>query len=270
MQPTRKNKVGSLSIYERESVTKIVHYKEEVEQYCPTNLLLYQDFLVYISMGNYVYNTCLTMKASVRIFLTWNLKFNNNTTFYSLKKIHFSRFFDYCLNDCGYTFNRVNIIKSNLSILSDFAENVLGLYEFMPNARGDGNKWYRFTNIVKYVELKDTRDVIRPCNVEEFTEFELERLEWFLNETSNYEAIVVLKFCERGLGLLDLTLDEVKALNDKMCNKWVRFIENYHLPFNNAIVIQSDRKVWRTATKYDLKKYEDLFSTILGRKFIIC
>ena len=87
MQPTRKNKVGSLSIYERESVTKIVHYKEEVEQYCPTNLLLYQDFLVYISMGNYVYNTCLTMKASVRIFLTWNLKFNNNTTFYSLKKM---------------------------------------------------------------------------------------------------------------------------------------------------------------------------------------
>lgn len=259
-----------LSAYERDSVTRIHKNKLEWEKICPTNQRLFSDFLLYISIGNYTYQTCLTIKASIYLFLLWNTQYNENTTFFSMKKIHFSRFFNYLLEQEGYSYDRVRIIKSHLCTMSDFAEHILGFYEYMPNGRGDRNKWYRFKNIVKDVEIGDEPDRIRQCNIDTFDKEDIERLEWFLKEIRNYEAIVVLHFCRMGVDILNLTIEEVEEYNNKLCNRWVKFIRNYNLPFNNAIVTQIDRRVWRVATKEDLAKYEELFTTFLGRKFIIC
>lgn len=258
-----------LTAYERDSITRIHKNKEEYAKICPTNQRLFTDFLLFISINNYTYKTCMAMKASVYAFMLWNTTYNDNTTFYGMKKIHFSRYFTYCREDLGYSYDRIRIIKSHLSTMSDFAEHILGHQEFVPNRRGDRNKWYRFKNIVKDVDHGATQES-QPCNKSTFSQDDLSRLEWFLDATNNYEGIVVLHFCELGIDLLELKRSTVATYNHKLCNKWLKFLDRYNLPFDNAFIVQSDRQVWRLGTKEDIEKYEEMFTAFLGRKFTIC
>ena len=86
----------------------------------------------------------------------------------------------------------------------------------------------------------------------------------------NYEAIVVLHFCVLGLDLLDLKRQTLETYDNKLCNKWLRVLDKFNLPFDNVFVVRCEGRIWRLGTKEDIERYEDLFSTFLGRKFIIC
>lgn len=259
-----------LTAYERDSITRVHKNKEDYAKICPLNQRLFTDFLLFISINNYTYKSCMALKSSVYSFLIWNLENNGNTPFTSIKKIHFSRYFTYCSNDLGYSYDRVRIIKSHLCTLSDFAEHILGCQEFMPNSRGDKNRWYKFKNIVKDVEHGAEQTKLEPCNKHTFSKDDLDRLEWFLDATNNYEGIVVLHFCALGIDLLDLKRSTVETYNHRLCNKWLKFLDRYNIPFDNAFIIQCDRQVWRVATKEDIEKYEEMFTAFLGRKFVIC
>ena len=267
--------VGRLTNFERDSINKIHKDKEVFEKLNPTNRRLIYDFLLYISMGNYSYQTCTMLKASAMKFFIWNFRYNEDTTFYSLKKSHFSKFFDYLITEEKLVYERIYVIKSNLSTLSDFCEHIIGHREYMWRNKVIYNKWYNFVNIVKDVPVPtpdpvkgDTKVV--PSNVNEIDIDELEKLYWYLRETKDYEAYVILYFSYMGVDILKLTIDDIVEQGDEVCKRWVRYLERYGLPFKNAIVIQFDYDAWRPATKEDLHMYEQYFSQFLKRKFIIC
>ena len=52
------------------------------------------------------------------------------------------------------TYDRVIIIKSHLSTLSEFCEHCLGMRKFNRNRNNQpkGNKWFKYKNIVQYVD----------------------------------------------------------------------------------------------------------------------
>ena len=262
-----------LTAYERDSIMTIHKDKEIFNKLCPTNRRLIYDFLLYISIASYTYQTCTTLKASAMKFFIWNYEYNKDTSFYSVKKSHFTNFFAYLATEEKLGYERIYIIKSHLSTLSDFCENIIGHKEYIWNHKVVHNKWYNFTNVVKDavipVAVKGEPKVL-PSNINDIDTRELEKLRWYLKETKDYEAYVVLYFAHLGEDILNLTVDEVMEQGDAICKRWVRFLERYGIPFKNAIVIQFDYNTWRPATKEDLNHYEQYFSQFLKRKFIIC
>ena len=152
--------------------------------------------------------------------------------------------------------------------MGDFCENVVGMHEYTYDNKD--NKWSRFINIVGEVPLPTSDLILRKSNKNSFTEQELEALENYLLVIKDWQAIVVLRYAERGEDLLNLTYNEVLDLRDVNCNKWLRYIEREAFPFNNAIITQFEKDRWRPATLEDLEKFEKCFSTYLGREFILC
>lgn len=260
-------KMAILTAQERNSVMTIHKEKTDFKRLSPTNQRLAGQFLLYISINNYTYHSCLAMKSTMFKFFYWNLHNNENETFYGMKKIHFRRFFMAMFAE-GFTYDRVRIMKSHLSTLSDFCEHILGHEKF--TYKLNENKWYKFKNIVIDVDLPQTQEKIVECNKHTFKQEDLDRLDWYLRETKNWQGLVVLHFANLGIDILDLTVDTVLNYGDKYCTKWVRYLERYGLPFKNAIVVQHERNVWKPATKEDIKKFEEFFTAFLGRNFIIC
>lgn len=261
-----------LTPFERNSVMTIHREKDVYEQLCPTNSKLTRDFLLYISINNYTYQSCTAMKASLFKFLKWNLIFNEDCSFYSLKRSHFTKFFSYLHTEENLSYDRIRIIKSHLSTLSDFCEHILGHEEYIFTNKVVHNKWFYFTNIVKYVPLPfegEPKKAI-PSNINDFDEQDINRLKWYLIETKDYESYVVLYFAHLGVDILDLTIDDVIEQGDENCKKWVRYLERYGLPFKQVILVQFERNAWRVATQEDLCRYEGFFSSFLGKKFVVC
>ena len=73
-----------------------------------------------------------------------------------------------------------------------------------------------------------------------------------------------------GLDILDLTIDNIMETGDEYCKKWVRYLDKYGLPFNNAMVFQEEHNVWRPMTHEDILPYEEFFSYFIGKKVVIC
>ena len=261
-----------LTAYERDSIMTIHKDKEVFNKLCPTNRRLIYDFLLYISIASYTYQTCTTLKASAMKFFVWNYEYNKDTSFYSVKKSHFTNFFAYLATEEELGYERIYIIKSHLSTLSDFCEHILGHEEYIFTNKVVHNKWFYFTNIVKYVPLPfegEPKKAI-PSNIDEFDEQDINRLKWYLIETKDYESYVVLYFAHLGVDILDLTIDDVIEQGDENCKKWVRYLERYGLPFKQVILVQFERNAWRVATQEDLCRYEGFFSSFLGKKFVVC
>ena len=63
---------------------------------------------------------------------------------------------------------------------------------------------------------------------------------------------------------INLTIDNIMETGDEYCKKWVRYLDKYGLPFNNAMVFQEEHNVWRPMTHEDILPYEEFFSYFIG------
>ena len=61
----------------------------------------------------------------IRLFFCWNYLHNKDTFFVDLKKRQLVNFFNYAITEMGWSSNRISTIKSSLSSMSDYIENVL-------------------------------------------------------------------------------------------------------------------------------------------------
>ena len=272
MASRTQNSTKEMTIFEKRTVTNITRNIEMYERLCPSNQKLIADFLQYLTMNNYSYVTCLAMKSSIIKFFQWNLDYNKDTTFYTLCKIHFTRFFEYCMFVENTTYDRTTIIKSHLSTLSEFCEHCLGMRKFNRNRNNQpkGNKWFKYKNIVQYVEVPMKPKKTTDSNIDTIAEKDIERLKWYIIETKQWDAYVVLYYAHMGIKILDLTIDDIMETGDAYCKKWVRYLDKYGLPFKNAMVFQEEYNVWRLMTHEDILSYEEFFSYFIGKKVIIC
>lgn len=271
MAKTRVVMTTILTPYERNSIMTINKHKDGWEEICPSNQKLVKDFLLYITISQYTYQTCVTMKTSLINFLIWNARENKNYTFYCITKNMFKRYLvDTVIGELGLSYDRARIIKSHLNCVSEYCEHILGTTKFNHVYGRGRNKWYNFKNVVKFVEIPTDVDKTIQPNKHTFNQEDLGRLDWYLKETRNYQAYVIFEFANMGADILNLTIEDIMERGSTTSKKWVRYLERYGLPFNEAIVVEEERNVWRPATKEDLLKFEEMFTAFLNKKFIIC
>lgn len=109
----------------RKTVYNNITSPELIEQILPENKQLGEDFLEYLQSIDRSPNTIDQYKSDLQIFWVWNLQNNSNKPFIKITKREFAKFQNYCLNTWEWSSNRVRRVKSVLSSLSNFIENIL-------------------------------------------------------------------------------------------------------------------------------------------------
>lgn len=97
------------------------------------NLELERDFLDYLQSTDRAKSTIKQYEANLHIFWCWNLKQNRNKFFVNITKREFSKFQSYALTVWGWSPKRIRTVKSTLSSLGNYIENILD--DEFPNYR---------------------------------------------------------------------------------------------------------------------------------------
>lgn len=109
----------------------------------PENKALLRDFLAYKTSSNKSHQTIEQYGQILRLFFCWNLKDNDNKFFCDIKKRDFVRFFGNAVTEWRWSSNRTAMVKSVLSSLSNYIENILD------------DEYENFRNIVTKIEVSE-------------------------------------------------------------------------------------------------------------------
>lgn len=167
----------------RSTVYNEITSDEKLKQVNPENLELQTDFLDYLSSVDRAKTTIKQYDANLKIFWCWNLEHNNNKFFVDLTKREISKFQNYALNEWGWSPSRLRTVKSTISSLSNFIENILD----------DEYKGYK--PIVRKIE-SPVNEPVREKSV--FTDEELQHILDVLVERKKYLKACVLALITYG------------------------------------------------------------------------
>ena len=98
---------------------------ELLAQVNPENKSLMEDFLDYMKSIDRSPQTISSYRSDLLIFFTWVLLNLNNKRFVDITKREFSRFQSHALETWKWSPKRVRRVKSAISSMSDFIENIL-------------------------------------------------------------------------------------------------------------------------------------------------
>ena len=109
----------------RSTVYNQITSEESIANILPDNKKLSEDFLDYLKSVDRSPTTLNQYKHDLQIFFTWNVENNENKKFIDITKREFAKFQSYALNEWGWSSNRTRRVKSVLSSMSNFIENIL-------------------------------------------------------------------------------------------------------------------------------------------------
>lgn len=89
------------------------------------NKELIEDFLDYLKSIDRSPGTIYNYKNDLEIFFCWNIDNNDNKYFVDLTKREITKFQKYALTEWNWSTNRLARVKSTLSSLSNYIENIL-------------------------------------------------------------------------------------------------------------------------------------------------
>lgn len=98
---------------------------ELLSQVNPDNMRLKQDFISYLRTVQRSPKTIAGYSNDLDIFWVWNLRHNDNKFFPRISKRDYAAFQHWLINDNGNSPSRVRRLKSAISSLSNFVENIL-------------------------------------------------------------------------------------------------------------------------------------------------
>ena len=163
----------------RSTVYNNITTPELLEQVLPSNTQLADDFIDYLKSIGRADTTIEQYKSDLRIFWVWNLQYNQNKEFIKITKREFARFQNHCLNEWGWSPKRTRRVKSVLSSMSNYIENIL---DEEPEFEG-------YRAVVRKIE-SPADDVVREKTI--FTMEELQGLLDYLVEHGEYEKACML------------------------------------------------------------------------------
>lgn len=131
------------------------------------NIQLGEDWFEYLSSIDRSPRTIEQYKNDLSIFWVWNLENNDNRFFVDLTKRQIAKFQNHAINTWGWSPNRIRRVKSVLSSLSNYIENILD----------DEYEGYR--PIIRKIE----NPALEP--VREKTVLTYEQIEYLLGELTN-------------------------------------------------------------------------------------
>ena len=109
----------------RKTVYNSICSMDKVENVLPENIRLGNDFLDYLTSIDRAKSTIDNYRADLQIFWVWNYEFNNNKFFVDLTKRDIVKFQNHCLKKWKWSPARMKRVKSTLSSLSNYIENML-------------------------------------------------------------------------------------------------------------------------------------------------
>ena len=115
---------------------------ELLDQITPDNKRLKQDFISYLQSIQRSPQTIRGYDNDLDIFFVWNLKYNNNKPFVNITKRDIVSYQHWLINENGNSPARVRRLKSAISSLSNFIENICD----------DDPEFKDFRSIVRKVE----------------------------------------------------------------------------------------------------------------------
>lgn len=109
----------------RKTVYNTISTEEKLKNINPDNIQLGNDFLEYLTSIDRSKTTINAYWNDLNIFWCWNFDFNKNKFFIDLTKREIAKFQNHCMNVWGWSPARVRRVKSTLSSLSNYIENMM-------------------------------------------------------------------------------------------------------------------------------------------------
>jgi len=163
----------------RSTVYNQITTPELIKQIHKENIKLYEDFLSYLASINRSVRTIDSYRNDLEIFFCWNFNENNNKDFIDITKREFARFQNHALNTWEWSPKRTRRVKSTLSSLSNYIENILD----------EEPKYKEYRSIVRKIE--DPSNVaVREKTV--VSDDEIDRLLSVLVEQREYQKACVV------------------------------------------------------------------------------
>jgi len=174
---------------------------ELTEKINPKNVALWKRFIK--EKNTRCSDTTITgYESDLNIFFTWNLLYNENKLFMDIKKIEFSDFFVYAVEELKWGSARFGRLRSTLSTLSDFVEKY---YD---------EDYPKFRNVILKAIESMPKVPAREKSV--FTEEEIDGLMNYLeNELENpQEACLLALAIGSGARISELLRFDVDLINE--------------------------------------------------------
>lgn len=186
----------------RSTVYNHIVSKEKMDMVNPENIELGEDWLEYLQSIDRSPQSIVAYRNDLKIFWVWDLEFNKNKFFTDLTKREIAKFQNHALNTWGWSPNRIRRVKSCLSSLSNYIENVLD----------DEEEFQNFKPIIRKIE-NPVKNVVREKTV--LSDEQVENLLDTLVERKEYEraaGVAIVAFS--GMRKAELLQMKVEYFNE--------------------------------------------------------
>lgn len=192
----------------RSTVYNKITTPERVKQINFKNKEIMNDFLDYLASIDRSPQTIRQYSYDLKLFFTWVLENIDNKEFIKITKREFARFQNYALNTYGWSPKRLRRIKSVISSLSNYIENILD----------EEDEYANYRSVIKKIE-SPVNQTVREKTV--LTDEQVNLLLDTLVERQEYErAVAIAILCYSGMRKSEL-------LQMKM-----EYFDKNHLEFN--------------------------------------
>ena len=273
----------------RKTVYNEVFSEEIWQKVNPENKALLDDFVAYKKSSDKSAQTIWQYYQMIRLFFCWNYEYNGDKFFVNMRKREFVKFFGHCVENFGWSPARTATVKSALSSMSNYIENVLD------------DEFEDFRNIVIKIETA-TKQPVREKTIldpEEIDQCLHSLVQAGKYEIACYLALAVASGARKSellrfkvdyfkdenivYGCLYKTPEKIKtkgrSSKGKMLNKytfvnmfkpyfdlWMKWRKENNVESDWLFVIKRDKE-WGQANVANANAWCDIISKYLGRTF---
>ena len=226
----------------RSTVYNQITSEESIAKILPDNKELYEDFLDYLKSIDRSPNTIEQYESDLKIFFTWNVENNNNKKFIDISKREFARFQSHALNEWGWSSNRVCRVKSVISSLSNYVENILDEEE----------EYSGYRSVIKKIE-SPVKEEVRDKTI--ITDEEVQMILDELVKEKKYQCACIFALAAfGGARKTELLRYKVEYFNDE------NIMDSAHLyKTPEKIQTKGRGKAGKSLTKYTLLEFKPYF-----------
>ena len=182
----------------RKTFVNRITSSELIEKIEPKNIKWAEKFLKEKSIRTSP-KTIKIYESNLNIFFTWNLLNNDNKEFTNIKKIEFSEFFSFAVDEMRLGSARLNNIRSTLSSLSLFIEK---FYD---------EEYPTFRNVILNVIESAPKEVRREKTI--LTDEQIEKLLDHLRDTDKQQACWLALAITSGARISELLIFETDLID---------------------------------------------------------
>lgn len=177
--------------------------QEKLDEVNIENINLGEDWLDYLQSVDRSPQTISAYRNDLKIFWVWNLENNSNKFFPELTKREVAKFQNHALNIWGWSSNRIRRVKSTLSSLSNYIQNILD----------DEEEFENFKPIIRKIE-NPAKEIVREKTI--LSDEQVDTLLNALVERKEYEAACGFAIAAfSGMRHAELLQMKVEYFNDE-------------------------------------------------------